>query len=178
MRNRSSQNSSTLSTRGSTNKTVIATERSRAEKPSTRSDNTVLRTKRSTSYSKKDKISRPIPKTEVTQNRKATPKVNRSGKPVGRKGESYADRLNQNEVKSKANKTRTSHKDFVSKSRKPVYAKKSPYGTSVSSKSRSNQSGKPKINNTQKSSNSNKFSIIQHDRLLLNLQTTCTGLGL
>ena len=158
MRNRGTQNNSTLSSRGSTKKTVVAAERSRVEKHAARSDNTSLKKQRSANLSKNDKISRSTPNTKLTQNRKATSKVNRSGKPVGKKGESYTDRLNQKEVKSKAIKTRSSHKDFASISRKPVYAKKSSDRTNVASKSRSNQPGKSKVNNTKQSSNSSKFN--------------------
>jgi len=156
MRNRSTRTNTTLSTRGSATKTDLALKRGPAVKSTSRSDNSSLRTQGSTNLSKRGEISRPTPKTKVTQNRKATSKVNKSGKPVGKKGKSYTERLNQKEVKSRANKTRTSNKDFASKSEKPIYNEKSTERKDVASKSRSYKPSKQKANNTKQHSYSSK----------------------
>jgi len=156
MRNRSTQNNSTLSSQGSTKKAMMAAERSNAEKQTSRIDNSNLHSQKRTSLSKKDEISRPNPKTKVAQNKKATSKVNRSVKSVDKKGNNYTERINQKEVKSGANKTRTSNKDLAANSRKPVYTKKSSERKNVDSGSRSNHPGKPKVNNTKQHSYGSK----------------------
>jgi len=156
MRSRSTQNNSTLSSRGSVKKTVVAAEGSRAVKHSDRSNKTRMQTQRSSNLSKKEKISRSTPKTKVTQNRKAPYKANRSAKPAGKKGESYTDRLTHKELKSTANKTRSRDSEFASKSRKPVYTKKSSERTNVASKYRRYQPAKPKANSIKQGSYSSK----------------------
>ncbi len=156
MRNRSTQNNSTLSSQGSTKKATMAAERSSTEKYTSRIDNSNLHAQRGTSYSKKDEISKP--KAKVTQNRKATSNVNGSKKSVDKKGKIYTERINQKEVKSGANKTRTSAKDIASSSRKPVYTKKSSERKNVASESKSVSTGKLKVNNTKQRSYSSKSS--------------------
>ncbi|MEE4259471.1 MAG: hypothetical protein V2I62_06920 [Bacteroidales bacterium] len=164
MRSRSTQNNSTLSSRGSTKKEVKAVERSKAEKYTPRIENSKLHAQRSTSLSKKDEISRSNPKTKVAQNRKATSDVYRSSKTVNNKGENYTERINQKEVKSGANNIRTSNKGLASNSKKPVYTKNSSERKNVVSKSRSYQPAKPKANSTKQgsfSSNSNSSKSYQ-----------------
>jgi hypothetical protein len=135
MRNRSTQNNSTLSSQVPTKKAMIVAERSSAEKQTSRIDNNNLHSQRGTSLSKKDEIS--TPKAKVTQNRKATSDVNRSIKSVDKKGKTYTERINQKEVKSGADKVRTSNKYLASNSRKPVYTKKSSERKNVVSESKS-----------------------------------------
>jgi hypothetical protein len=135
MRNRSTQNNSTLSSQVPTKKAMIVAERSSAEKQTSRIDNSNLHSQKRTSLSKKDEIS--TPKAKVTQNRKATSDVNRSIKSVDKKGETYTERINQKEVKSGADKVRTSNVDLASNSRKPVYTKKSSERKNVVSESKS-----------------------------------------
>jgi hypothetical protein len=135
MRNRSTQNNSTLSSQVPTKKAMIVAERNSAEKQTSRIDNNNLHSQRGTSLSKKDEIS--TPKAKVTQNRKATSDVNRSIKSVDKKGETYTERINQKEVKSGADKVRTSNKYLASNSRKPVYTKKSSERKNVVSESKS-----------------------------------------
>ena len=156
MRNRSTQNNSTLSSQGSTKNAMIAVERSSAVKHTSRTENSNSHAQRRTSLSKKDEISRSNLKTRVSQNRKATSDVHRSSKTVNNKGKNYTERINQKEVKSGANKTKTSSKDFTSNSNKPVYTRKSSERKNVASESRSYPSVKPKVNNTKQRSYGSK----------------------
>jgi hypothetical protein len=137
MRNRSTQNNSTLSSRASTKKATMNAERSKAERQTSRTDNSNLQAQRRTSISKKSEVSRPNPKIKVSQNSKATSDRYRSNKTVNNKGKNYTERINQKEVKSGANKTRTGSKDLTSNFRKPVYTKKTSERKNVVSESKS-----------------------------------------
>jgi hypothetical protein len=152
MRNRSTQNNNTLASRASTKKAMMAAERSSAVKQASRIDNSNLQAQKRTSLSKKDEISRPNPKTKVTQNSKAASDVYRSSKPVNNKSKNFTERIHQKEVQSAANKTRTSNKDVAFNSNKPIYTKKVSERKNVASESRSKPAAKPKVNNTKQGS--------------------------
>ena len=156
MRNRSTQNSATLSTRGSAARTNTAVKRGLNVKSKSIGDNSSLHSQSSKNLSKRDEISRSTQITGVTQNRKANSKVNRSEDPINNKGKNYTERSSRKDLTSRPNKTRRSNENIASKSEKPVYNNNSRERRNVASKSRSYQPVKPKANNTKQRSYGSK----------------------